>query len=209
MALKALNNSPIFNKVESSKTNPSSEEEEYLALCLIMLARGARGGGGNDKITTTKPQDDKTKHDTSPLNSLLSYNCTVCNKAFHSYQALGGHKSSHRIRSSSAAAATDDNRTNSTSVAITAGGSTNNKAHQCSICHKAFPTGQALGGHKRRHYDGRNAGSTSNSNISNTTTVQMMTSSSQSHLEFDLNFPPVEDEVMSPLACKKPRLFID
>ena len=25
---------------------------------------------------------------------------------------------------------------------------------RCTICHKEFPTGQALGGHKRKHYDG-------------------------------------------------------
>ncbi|KAL3726106.1 hypothetical protein ACJRO7_031061 [Eucalyptus globulus] len=26
------------------------------------------------------------------------------------------------------------------------------KVHECLICHKSFPTGQALGGHKRCHY---------------------------------------------------------
>ncbi|ESQ30821.1 hypothetical protein EUTSA_v10012368mg, partial [Eutrema salsugineum] len=25
--------------------------------------------------------------------------------------------------------------------------------HECSICHKVFPTDQALGGHKRCHYE--------------------------------------------------------
>ncbi|KAF8019935.1 hypothetical protein BT93_G0581 [Corymbia citriodora subsp. variegata] len=106
-------------------------EEEYLALCLIMLARG----GGHP------PEAPK-----------LSYKCSVCDKAFPSYQALGGHKASHRKSSSEAtsAAPSADNPTSSSSAAVPGSG----KLHECSICHKAFPTGQALGGHKRCHYDG-------------------------------------------------------
>ena len=46
----------------------------------------------------------------------------------------------------------------SSSSAGSAGAADNNKpaaaAHECNVCGKAFPTGQALGGHKRRHYDG-------------------------------------------------------
>lgn len=27
------------------------------------------------------------------------------------------------------------------------------RKHKCSTCHRVFPTGQALGGHMRRHYN--------------------------------------------------------
>ncbi|CAN0905613.1 Zinc finger protein ZAT10 [Linum grandiflorum] len=152
----------------------SPTEDEYLALCLVMLARG-----------TTNLQSNKTV-------LMSSYKCTVCGKAFPSYQALGGHKASHR--KSVLAAAT------SSSSAAGAG-----KAHECSICHKSFPTGQALGGHKRCHYDGGAA----NNN------AKAATSASSHRGLIDLNLPALpefasgDDEVMSPLpTAKKPRLLM-
>jgi hypothetical protein len=195
MALEALNspttpNSSSNNPLIFNKKHPS--EDEYLALCLIMLARGGRGCGAHKK---TVLQQDKPM--TLKLPSSTNYKCSVCNKAFPSYQALGGHKASHRIKSNSAA-----DIDNPTTTTVTGGG---NKAHECSICHKAFPSGQALGGHKRRHYDGRPSAS------NNTAAITTAMTSSITQLEFDLNLTPTEgeDEVMSPLPFKKPRLFVD
>jgi hypothetical protein len=51
-------------------------EEEHLALSLLMLARGHR-----DQQASSPAQE---------------HACSVCGKAFASYQALGGHKASHR-----------------------------------------------------------------------------------------------------------------
>ncbi|KAG5516670.1 hypothetical protein RHGRI_037419 [Rhododendron griersonianum] len=70
--------------------------------------------------------------------------------------------------------------TTSGGVATMSGGRT----HECSICHKCFPTGQALGGHKRRHYEGVIGGG--NSRV----TTAMATSSEGarstiSHRDFD------------------------
>ncbi|OIT22250.1 PREDICTED: zinc finger protein ZAT10-like [Nicotiana attenuata] len=138
-------------------------EEEFLALCLIMLARsgGGRTNSTHHDTTTTaaaavqqqKKQityDPLPRQDQEALIEQHSYKCSVCNKSFASYQALGGHKASHRNKHSTTTAATvsDDNST-STSLNPSA------RSHECSICHKYFPTGQALGGHKRRHYEGK------------------------------------------------------
>ncbi|KAJ7967566.1 Zinc finger protein [Quillaja saponaria] len=188
--------------------NPPTEEE-YLALCLIMLARSGGATTTNKKNSTILFNEEKA----APPTLKLSYKCTVCNKAFSSYQALGGHKASHRKSSSSdAAAIAVDNASTSTTTAAANGG---NKTHECSICHKTFPTGQALGGHKRRHYDGgsNNSGFTSSEGGGST----------HSHRGFDLNLPaPLpevwtgfgksqlsgEQEVESPLPfAKKPRFL--
>ncbi|KAA8522603.1 hypothetical protein F0562_013036 [Nyssa sinensis] len=108
MALEALNSqttatTPPFNHDEPDlqyslppwakkpakrprTANSLTEEEEYLALCLIMLARG-----GNTTTTAAA-----ATHSPPPPTLTRNYKCTVCNKDFTSYQALGGHKASHR-----------------------------------------------------------------------------------------------------------------
>ncbi|XP_009761173.1 zinc finger protein ZAT1-like [Nicotiana sylvestris] len=84
------------------------------------------------------------------------FECTICNKNFHSYQALGGHRASHKnienkgvdhiklIKNCSSESAINEKiETNS--------GSKKLKNHECPICFKIFSSGQALGGHKRSH----------------------------------------------------------
>ncbi|XP_015972532.1 zinc finger protein ZAT10 [Arachis duranensis] len=238
MALEALN-SPTANSFENSHNhghsqfeswtkrkrsrrgssqprfdhhNPPCTEEEYLALCLIMLARGHAGPG----TAAVLPPPQLTAGDSSTA-AKLSYKCSVCNKAFPSYQALGGHKASHR-KNTVVAGGGDDNSTSSaaTTSSATAGaavsGGGSGKAHECSICHKTFPTGQALGGHKRCHYDGGAAGSaggvTTEEGVGSTHTAF-------SHRDFDLNVPAYgefsrDEEVESPhpVMKKRPRVFM-
>ncbi|CAE6223453.1 unnamed protein product [Arabidopsis arenosa] len=193
MALEALNSprlvedsSTRFHGVEQwtkgkkrSKRSRSNHhhnhrftEEEYLAFCLMLLAR------------------DGSDLDSVMAKEKLGYKCGVCYKAFASYQALGGHKASHRGLYGGGG---NDKLTMSAAV----------KSHDCSVCGKSFATGQALGGHKRCHYDG---GVSNSEGVGSTSHV-----SSSSHRGFDLNIRPVqefspEEEVMSPMAMKKPRL---
>lgn len=144
-------------------------EEEYLAFCLMLLARD---GGGDP---AEKP----------------IYKCSVCDKAFQSYQALGGHKASHRKSFNQQTLSSGGGDGEKSTVV---------KSHVCSICRKSFGTGQALGGHKRCHYE---------ASVSNSEGV-----GSTSHRGFDLNISPIrevspvnaDDEVMSPMSAKKPRL---
>lgn len=200
-------------------------EEEYLALCLIMLARSGNNNKVKNNTTTTTSNESKLPPNPQLLPIQLSYKCSVCDKAFSSYQALGGHKASHRKSSDAvtAVAAIDNVSTSSVSTTTTTG-----KTHECSVCHKCFPTGQALGGHKRCHYEGGN----STTNVATNSegggsSLSLSQSQSQSHglglsqqHRFDLNLPalpeflsgqltPVEQEVESPLpaAKKRPRLF--
>ncbi|XP_022755566.1 zinc finger protein ZAT9-like [Durio zibethinus] len=102
------------------------------------------------------------------------FECTTCSKIFHSYQALGGHRASHkkingcfasRIDSSENSIETENSPDptadsklvksigNETPIAHLAADSDDkrSKGHECPICLKVFPSGQALGGHKRSH----------------------------------------------------------
>ncbi|WJX90073.1 hypothetical protein P8452_72008 [Trifolium repens] len=96
------------------------------------------------------------------------FECTTCNKIFHSYQALGGHRASHKktkgcfaskieISENSIEFVETDLSHESKVMKI----SDNNIEyvqnmkikghHECPICFKVFQSGQALGGHKRSH----------------------------------------------------------
>jgi hypothetical protein len=112
----------------------AESDDEYVALCLVMMARGVRG-----------EVDDAVKGVAAPRKP-HGYECSVCGKVYASYQALGGHKTSHRkppAPPAQAAPAGDE----ASAVAEA-------RVHRCSLCDRTFPSGQALGGHKRLHYEG-------------------------------------------------------
>ncbi|KAK4352181.1 hypothetical protein RND71_027699 [Anisodus tanguticus] len=188
-------------------------EEEYLALCLIMLAR-SDGSANQERSLPPPPSEDYEKK--------MLYKCSVCGKGFGSYQALGGHKASHR-KLIAAVGGGDDHSTTSTTTNATGTTSSVNgsgKSHECLICHKCFPTGQALGGHKRCHYDGGNSNGNANRSVSASVGVTSSegVGSTVSHRDFDLNIPALpelwpgfgsgEDEVESPHPAKKSRLSL-
>ncbi|XP_027941870.1 zinc finger protein ZAT10-like [Vigna unguiculata] len=232
MALEALNSptatAPSFSfedptipwakRKRSKRSRDHPSEEEYLALCLIMLARGttttaATVTTATNRHTTVSP----SQHPTPDPSTKLTYKCSVCDKTFPSYQALGGHKASHRKLAVADDQPTSSGITATSTVSTTASGC---RAHECSICHKSFPTGQALGGHKRCHYEGNNSNNnngnsmvTASEGVGSTHTV----SHGHHHRDFDLNIPAFpefatkvgEDEVESPHpVMKKQRLFV-
>ncbi|XP_061358888.1 uncharacterized protein LOC133303057 [Gastrolobium bilobum] len=140
------------------------------------------------------------------------FECTTCNKIFHSYQALGGHRASHKKIKGCFASRSEnsiefeadlypDPTTTTTESKLMKNSDINeykeehevdrvskkNKGHECPICLKVFPSGQALGGHKRSHlaggFEGRNFQS------------QIQESVPEIREFLDLNIPaPTDDE---------------
>ncbi|KAH7510929.1 zinc finger protein ZAT10 [Ziziphus jujuba] len=208
-----------------SRLDHTPTEEEYLALCLIMLARGGAAATTNSFAASQRHQSPSPAPQPEAATSAtkLSYKCSVCNKAFPSYQALGGHKASHR--KGNGGGGEDQSTSSTTTTSATTGAVSNGtgRSHECSICHKSFPSGQALGGHKRCHYEGGASGGgattsavTSSEGVGSTTHTN---SQNHSHRDFDLNLPALpefsrgffisgDDEVESPLPTKKPRLSV-
>ncbi|XP_060169157.1 zinc finger protein ZAT4-like [Lycium barbarum] len=102
------------------------------------------------------------------------FECKACKKVFNSHQALGGHRASHKKVKGCYAAKQDqlDDRNDvithednsfkgskSSSYyqfeqgsSLSGASRRKSKVHECSICHRVFSTGQALGGHKRCHW---------------------------------------------------------
>ncbi|KAM7492074.1 hypothetical protein LguiA_034995 [Lonicera macranthoides] len=75
------------------------------------------------------------------------FECKTCNRQFTSFQALGGHRASHKRPRLTE---TDLNLGNQSETKPV----TKPKLHECSICGLEFAIGQALGGHMRRHKTG-------------------------------------------------------
>ncbi|XP_062212498.1 zinc finger protein 1-like [Phragmites australis] len=207
-------------------------EEENLALCLLMLSRG-----GHHRVQAPPPL---------AAPAAAEFKCSVCGKSFGSYQALGGHKTSHRVKQPTPPPAAapallveapapitilppvDLREPATSSTAASSDGAASNRVHRCSICHKEFPTGQALGGHKRKHYDGGVGGAASTDLVAavaaETSEVGSSGNGSSAARAFDLNLPAVpefvwrcakagkmreeDEEVQSPLAFKKPCLLM-
>ncbi|CAH1443622.1 unnamed protein product [Lactuca virosa] len=67
------------------------------------------------------------------------YECKDCDKKYDTFQALGGHRASHKKVKLSGS----ENSSPWTSL---------QKLHGCKVCGVEFAIGQALGGHMRRHH---------------------------------------------------------
>ncbi|KVH89226.1 Zinc finger, C2H2 [Cynara cardunculus var. scolymus] len=155
-----LKKSMIVN--ESSLVDPDSvssisdfSPEEDVAYCLMMLSRDRwieehqkpddefddeEKEDENDSDTDSESEREILNVKRTPARS--KYRCDTCNKVFRSYQALGGHRASHKkIKLSHH---NSNHQTQNVSM--------EDKIHECPVCFKVFASGQALGGHKRSHF---------------------------------------------------------
>ncbi|GJX08500.1 zinc finger protein ZAT5-like protein [Tanacetum coccineum] len=207
----------------SSSYNVGSEEEEDMANCLIMLAQSVSPTKQSNSDLNSQ-NTEKLKH---PSLSNISYDsykyeCKTCNRFFHSFQALGGHRTSHKKPKlaaeedrNSASIKTEyfikdqpkliveehmENKIITTNKSpfpppgfIQTGCKTNKaKVHECSICGSEFFSGQALGGHMRRH---RAVPPSTNQIVVSTSmnaTSAQYTSEKSPMLSLDLNLPAPE-----------------
>lgn len=220
----------------------STEEEEDMANCLILLAQGrdanaiahqnrnhshgTSGGGGIIKA----PERGATRRfaematATAAKIGFYVYECKTCNRTFPSFQALGGHRASHKKpklaveekkpspppSSSPPPPPISSQLINnfeleegqlkiSSQISVQLGNNNNgvlqqsNKAkiHECSICGSEFTSGQALGGHMRRH----RASTTASCNATATGTVPEVVVKPRNILALDLNLPAPEEDL--------------
>ncbi|OIW05137.1 hypothetical protein TanjilG_02610 [Lupinus angustifolius] len=226
----------------STSSTDNSEEEEDMANCLILLAQGRHHHDHHQKQNSSPESYQTTTPDHSNNNNrkklgLCIYECKTCNRCFPSFQALGGHRASHKKPKTSIAQDQKpgvtsfvndcfDNYFDSTTTNTTltlqipnnrALFSTNpttrtitkcNKVHECSICGSEFTSGQALGGHMRRHRTVLSTTSTTtfmsgakNIRVCESPHESIEVKKPRNVLELDLNLPaPDEDH----RECKLP-----
>ncbi|OIT21548.1 PREDICTED: zinc finger protein ZAT11-like [Nicotiana attenuata] len=113
------------------------------------------------------------------------FECRTCKKQFESFQALGGHRASHKKP-----------KLNTVADLI----KPNKKKHECSYCGEEFSLGQALGGHMRKHRHKLQKQKQQDSDDNSAGEVVEMTekkiSGTEKALFLDLNLTPYENELM-------------
>ncbi|KAL8465163.1 hypothetical protein ACS0TY_034600 [Phlomoides rotata] len=164
------------------------QDQQEVALSLILLSMDSIKAESRGPFVQTKrlkrvSDDDSLESEVNSINQFGSetekptkFRCVICKKGFPSYQALGGHRASHKKFKGCCAP------TNESDQKIEMGiEGKKNKHHECPICFKVFPSGQALGGHKRSHI------------VADQSKIHKRTPQIRDFL--DLNLPaPVEDD---------------
>ncbi|KAL5569457.1 hypothetical protein UlMin_026032 [Ulmus minor] len=200
-ATNSSGSSGEFSPTDSAELHDNTEEEEDMANCLILLARGQSRRPAEKPPAVGEVEGVTYKYNSRRFMETSAatggggakagyyvYECKTCNRTFPSFQALGGHRASHK--KPRAAMAEIDQKKNSlfvfpsddedqtqlmmiknsnsnnnnnnlipsSSLSLQLSGRTNlygssnkSKVHECSICGAEFTSGQALGGHMRRH----------------------------------------------------------
>ncbi|OWM73742.1 zinc finger protein ZAT5 [Punica granatum] len=238
----------------SSGTMLESTEEKDMAYCLILLAQGPRRQRDEDQADAKMESDEfsgsskkfsevATTGGASSRAGFYVYECKTCSRTFPSFQALGGHRASHkkpRPAEDPKKSPTEPNSDEDEEVGqfrkITISPPLSSsipnfpskllqaskpKIHECSICGSEFSSGQALGGHMRRHRAVAAPPTTSG----HATMIDSVITDHYSHgprivgentsrpgavLSLDLNLPAPEDDPkfqFAPAPAQKPLLF--
>lgn len=164
------------------------EEEEDMAKCLMLLSQG--------HVRKPPPPSSPPSAAAAGMNREV-YECKTCNRVFPSFQALGGHRASHRkpkAAEQNQESVDEDVTTLSlqipgravVSVSSPPRNKVSNRIHECSICGAEFSSGQALGGHMRRHRP--------LPTINIAAADQEIKKPSRHPLALDLNLPAPEDD---------------
>ncbi|KAH6818883.1 hypothetical protein C2S51_002486 [Perilla frutescens var. frutescens] len=210
-------NSLVSSPTTSSGISTSTEEDEDLANCLILLARGGFDPQTESKFSSRKFTEMATT--TAAKVGIYVYECKTCSRTFPSFQALGGHRASHKKPKPAAdfdqkkSPPPPDNQEKEEEAKFSKLKTiapppptpqllshVENKAkiHECSICGSEFASGQALGGHMRRHRSAPNstpAAAGRSGNDSSSHDRHVVVEKTRNILELDLNLPaPGEDD---------------
>ena len=232
----AASSSSSHSSSSTTTQKEEEDEEEDMAKCLILLAQGPAAAVEPARVMPAPVPASRPKNTSRRFFAAaeagggvcVSYECKTCNKCFPSFQALGGHRTSHNTdkkqqqqqprRPEEAAAAVTTTLSLRTAAAGTdaAAAAATRPAHECSSLGAVFASGQALGGHMRRH----RPLTTSSSAVATPESVVTATGRGDQdsskllqegniNLELDLNLlpaPSTEQELTSPAKppCHEP-----
>jgi len=150
---------------QSQSSTTTSSSESLAPSTLHPIRRRVKKPKRFDPGDADSPYSPEWDVDFKPEMMMMRfYACKSCNKKFSSFQALGGHRASCHYKSKSIFPTLQTGEGFKEAVDWSINGPsvetykqslcTENKkvrVHECPVCHRSFPSGQALGGHKRTH----------------------------------------------------------
>ncbi|KAG4916264.1 hypothetical protein AAZX31_19G159800 [Glycine max] len=142
-----------------------------LANCLMMLSHPQQ----NEKLLQKKIE-------------AVEFECKTCNRKFSSFQALGGHRASHKRSKLEG-----DHELKAHAISLSLANKP--KMHECSICGQEFSLGQALGGHMRRHRTTIHEDFSSIKQVITQMPVLKRSNSTRVVTCLDLNLTPLENDL--------------
>ncbi|KAK7349690.1 hypothetical protein VNO77_07262 [Canavalia gladiata] len=200
-------NTQVCKQNESASSVSDTTTEEDVAFCLMMLSRDTwRKHDHAEEEEQEQEQQQQEEEDSEESEDLKCskksnkvrgrYKCETCDKVFRSYQALGGHRASHK--KIKVVSTIDEADPELELERVNNGGASSalvvlqKKIHECPVCFRVFASGQALGGHKRTHIIGS---TTVTATATATATVSVRISAKFGDSLIDLNLPaPMDDD---------------
>lgn len=201
-------------EIEPMSSVSDNTPDEDVARCLMMLSRDiwSENKSTQNLLQTQHPSEDDDEDDDEEFTVVSSsddderrkkrvkkmdignggrkarFQCGTCKKVFQSYQALGGHRASHKKIKSSCL---EEQRG---SKLIREFDDADPRLHECPFCFRMFISGQALGGHKRSHLA---AGHSIPTHPPPPTLLLQAATKIEEDKMIDLNLPaPMENEVV-------------
>ncbi|KAL6586311.1 hypothetical protein OROMI_001299 [Orobanche minor] len=223
--------------ISSSEEESTTTEEIDTAKCLILLSRGYFLKTPHDPPNNNNHPCRNNATTKVGAGNACVYTCKTCNRSFPSFQALGGHRASHKkpknerksasifsdeedFPSPSMSSSKNRFSLNSLSLQLSNASTTtfsttllkslpSPRIHECSYCSAEFTSGQALGGHMRKHRSGpiiRSADIVPRD--ASVEEIEPEESKNPLNVGFslDLNLPAPEDEKEKSSQETKPRL---
>lgn len=218
--------------LEAIPATPTPEDED-MARCLMLLSQGGGGGGSRHpaipKSPLYKEEDSGSKFcskkyiETTTVGGgggakvgMYVYECRTCGRTFPTFQALGGHRTSHTkekppltVEAAKRPVSLYDEEdinpypfnkapkiSHFSSLHFYDSAKSSPRIHECSYCGAEFTSGQALGGHMRRHRSSTAAASQlspSSSSLEKRVIIQKEENNAKC-LNLDLNLPPAGED---------------
>ncbi|TQD84592.1 hypothetical protein C1H46_029849 [Malus baccata] len=208
-----LKNKVVSSKADSFDPEPVSSisdatKEEDVAFCLMMLSRDKwkkqdrhhqheQEQEKDDEVErSTEDTDDSEEHLINLPRTRTArgkYKCETCNKVLKSYQALGGHRASHKkiMALNANPIYKPELEQENYNVAGNSSSVAERKIHECPVCFRVFSSGQALGGHKRSHVMSASTAEASNSSPP----LKSLTKLGDSLIDLNLPAPFDDDDI--------------
>ncbi|OAY41302.1 zinc finger protein ZAT11 [Manihot esculenta] len=171
--------------MKRTRDNYRNLESLDMAKCLILLSQTLQNNNPIKPFNTHHVDDDHL------------FECKTCNKKFPSFQALGGHRASHKKPKIMGDNTNNDDNNKPISVKLQISSAAKPKMHECSICGMEFALGQALGGHMRKHRAAitQGFGSAHAHPVVSKLPVMRRSNSIKRVFGLDLNLTPLENDL--------------